>query len=219
MTASTVVKSRPNCSYTQTLVRSLTEETLIKLFSKNGWMPELQQRHPTSFPRLHHETLTLYTLAHSLFSTHTHTNTHYSYVLILRNAQTHTHKPSPALSLRWNYRSVPFPHGALPATHSTLPVCDPSMCWKRKHLTYCPLLLMCSHRLSSYAEYGLSTVNTPLSLWGRLTCLLNLIFDVFLSSVSFYSHPWAAMDSFLLWRSIRENINLRDWHLIPSLGR
>lgn len=172
-------------------------------------------RSGTSFPGLHHESHTLYTLP--LFS-HTHTCTYTrSYMLTYsetpKQTLSHTHEPSPALPLRWNCRNMPFPHGALPATHSTLPVCDPWMCWKRKHLTYCPFLLMLSHRITSYVEYRPSTVNAPLCLWGkrwrnaavclwkllvarfesvrvrrRLTHVPNSIFNTFLSSVSFYSH-------------------------------
>lgn len=138
-------------SYTPTWVRSSTEESLIKLFSKNGWMPELQRRYIISWPL---PWITLYTHTHTLI-----------YVQVLKNALTHilthAHKPFPALPLRWNCRSVPFLHGALPAPLSTLPVCDPCVCWKRKHLTSCPFLLVRSHRISSYAEYGPSTVLTP----------------------------------------------------------
>lgn len=151
---------------------------------------------------------------------------------------TYTHKPSPALPLVWKCRSVPFVHGKLPATHSTLPVYDPPHVLKEEAFTL--LTFSADARwVSSYAERGPSVVNRPLCLgekcWRNVSrCLWKLLhlmwvcgvdshafwkFDIFLSSVSFYSHLWAAMDSFLLWRSIRENINLQDWHLIPSLGR
>lgn len=134
---------------------------------------------------------------------------------------THT-QALPALPVCWNYGSVPFLCGALPATHTTLPKCDLALCWKRKHLTFCPLLLMCLYRILSYAEYRLSTVHTPHSLWKRFTRLSELDISCFAFQCVlffFFSNLCSGIDSFLLWRSIRENINLQDWHLIPSLGR
>lgn len=142
---------------------------------------------------------------------------------ILIEMSTHTLAQAlPALPVCWNYRSVPFLCGALLATHTALPKCDLAAFWKRKHLTFFPLLPMCLHRILSYAEYGLSTVNTPHSFWKRFTRLSELDVSRFaLQWVLFFFFPnlCSAMDSFLVWHSIRENIHLQDWHLIPSLGR
>lgn len=56
---------------------------------------------------------------------------------------------------------VPFLCGALPAAHAALAKCDLAARWKRKHLTFCPLVLRCLHRIPSFPEYGLSTACTP----------------------------------------------------------
>lgn len=114
--------------HTQTLVRSSTEESLVKKGSEK--MDESQNCSSGTSPWI----------------THIHI-----YVHILRYAHSHTH--SHASPLHWKCRSVPFLHGALPATHSTLLVCDPDMCWKGKYLTSCHFLLVPSHRVSSYVEH------------------------------------------------------------------
>lgn len=176
----------------------------------------------------------LFTLihTHTHFLPHVHPHTHmFTFSQKPKCILIHTHNQSSTIPLCWSHKSVPFLRGALPATNSTLPVCDPCMCWKRKCLTYYPFLLMLP--ISSYVEYGPCTVNASLYLWGKCwknvavrlwklrhlkqhVCSVDLVFFL---SVSFYSHLQDAMDSFLLWRSIRENINLLEWHLIPSLGR
>lgn len=196
---------------------------------KNGWMPELQQRY--IIPWITHS-LHLCTHTHTHTLPHVHPHTHmFTFSQKPKCILIHTHNQSSTIPLCWSHKSVPFLRGALPATNSTLPVCDPWMCWKRKCLTYYPFLLMLP--ISSYVEYGPCTVNASLYLWGKCwknvavrlwklrhlkqhVCSVDLVFFL---SVSFYSHLQDAMDSFLLWRSIRENINLLEWHLIPSLGR
>lgn len=165
----------------------------------------------------------LFTLihTHTHFLPHVHPHTHmFTFSQKPKCILIHTHNQSSTIPLCWSHKSVPFLRGALPATNSTLPVCDPCMCWKRKCLTYYPFLLMLP--ISSYVEYGPCTVNASLYLWGKCwknvavrlwklrhlkqhVCSVDLVFFL---SVSFYSHLQDAMDSFLLWRSIRENINL-----------
>lgn len=78
----------------------------------------------------------------------------------------HAHMPSPALPLRWKCKSVPFPHGTLPATHSALPVCDPLYVLKKEAFN----LLHFSadaHWVSFCVEHAPSIVNTPLCLGGK----------------------------------------------------
>lgn len=72
-----------------------------------------------------------------------------------------THTPAPPPWRRC--RSVPFQRGALPATHSTLPVNDPPYVPKKETFTLLPFSAD-ARRVSSYAERGPSAVNRPLCL-------------------------------------------------------
>lgn len=69
-----------------------------------------------------------YTLNHPLKHTQSFSNIH-TYTQIWPHTSkhmiTHTHKRDATLPLHWSTSIVPFLHGALPATHSTLPECDP----------------------------------------------------------------------------------------------
>lgn len=115
-----------------------------------------------------------------------HQFTHVICVPIEMFKHTHTAPTPLPLPLCWNYWHVLFLCGSLPATYSTSRVCNPSVCWKRKHLTFCPLLLMCSHRISSDAEYGL-TVSLP-----SVTCLLNYLtcFFQLCLAIPIYALQW-----------------------------
>lgn len=146
---------------------SVREEIMINVLSKTK-TDECQKC--IRSPQHHPVPSTAFMHLHILFSAYarTHTPATDSY----RNVQTHSSPPcspppcSPSLLPPGccSYGSVPFLCGALPAAHAALAKCDLAECWKRKHLTFCPLVLMCLHRTSSFPEYGLSTVCTPHSL-------------------------------------------------------
>lgn len=126
-----------------------------------SWKTKMDECQNCMGSALHHPFLsTTLILLNVLFSAHKRTNR----PQILTQMSTHTltralpssRLPAPVCG---NCGSVPFLRGALPAMHTALPKCDLAACWKRKHLTFYPLLPMCLHRNVSYAGFGLSTVS------------------------------------------------------------
>lgn len=129
-------KQHTKSSYTPEWVSP--RESLIETSSKNGWMPKESHHHPSAFIKLLTHFITLF---HTYMHVHTYTPNH---AFMYLKTPTPTSHPL-LLYLAVTVEVLPFPYGLQPSTHSTLAVCDPWMCWKRKHLTSWPFLLEPSH--------------------------------------------------------------------------